>query len=383
MLRSILAFAVSATFLGLGLGRFAFSPLIPELVKNDWLDVATAQSIGAANLVGYFFGAVLARPALLLICERRLCTLSGILVVIAYAMFLLPIHAGVLWAARFLAGVGGALLMVVATAAASRQLILRGEGRYQPALFLGIGFGALFAAVFLPSLLRYGIETSIIALTAFSAVSLALLLLNNSFLACSRTVSIAAKEGDRAMNPAVILIISAYGCDALGFVMHTVYLPDMLRRIRGYTETQIGISWAFFGIGACFGPVFVIGVRRVRSGLDALWMAFALKAAGVGIVLATASPPIVCLSLFIVGMLTPALVILTSAALASLTPSARYLSIWSTATGLFAMGQMVGGMVIAAISGQGYDVALILSVSVLAIGAVLAFRARYMPVALT
>jgi hypothetical protein len=57
--------------------------------------------------------------------------------------------------------------MVVATAAAGRQLTALDRKQLQPLLFLGIGVGALFAALCLPQLLSYWIAASILALMIF------------------------------------------------------------------------------------------------------------------------------------------------------------------------------------------------------------------------
>lgn len=374
-LRPILIFAVSAMFLGLGLGRFAFSPLIPELIDAGWLAVPAAQTIAAANLIGYFAGAVLASPALRIMDERRLCILSGGLVVLSYGMFAVPLGPVWFWLARFLSGMGGALLMVVGTTAAMRQLAVIGRQRLQPVVFVGIGLGALFAALFLPALLHHGITVSLLALLVFSAVALALLWNNGGFLSRIRLPAAPAGRPMTGIGWGVVLIVVAYGCDALGFVMHTVYLPDMLRRAYGFTEAQVGAVWAFFGIGACLGPGFVMILRRALPVLSALWLAFALKAGAVLLVLVITTPATASLSLFMVGMLTPGIVILTSGALAAAAPPERYLGLWSVATAVFALCQMIGGMVIAAISGQGYGPALILSVMVLMLGAALSFMA--------
>lgn len=378
MLRSVLVFAISAMFLGLGLGRFAFSPMIPELVEARWLDVEAAQTLGAANLVGYLAGALLAKSALKLTNERTLCVMSGAMVFLSYVLFTLPFGVGWFWFMRFLAGVGGALLMVVATAAAGRQLAAINRTSYQPLVFVGIGLGALFAAICLPQVLSYGIGVSVAMLMMFSGIALAALWWSSDFLRHDVVPQMPPKAPATRAGWGVSFILFAYGCDAFGFVMHTVYMPDMLRRTFGYTEGQVGLSWAMFGIGACLGPVFVLLLRRIFSVSKALWIALALKATSVALALLASNPLAAGLSLCMVGMLTPGIVILTSGALAAAAPPDRYLTLWAGGTALFALCQMVSGMFIAATSAQGYQTALILSVVVLGAGAALAFTSERM-----
>ena len=52
-----------ASPIGIGLSRFAFTPLLPELIAEHWFPASSAAYLGAANLAGYLAGASLARPA--------------------------------------------------------------------------------------------------------------------------------------------------------------------------------------------------------------------------------------------------------------------------------------------------------------------------------
>src|SRR3712207_4240444 len=51
-----------ASLVGIGLARFAYTPLIPALVAAEWFAPSGVVYLGAANLAGYLAGALLARP---------------------------------------------------------------------------------------------------------------------------------------------------------------------------------------------------------------------------------------------------------------------------------------------------------------------------------
>ncbi len=56
-----LSIAGGATLLiGMGLGRFSYSPLIPALIEAGQLSAWQAGAIGASNFVGYLVGALVA-----------------------------------------------------------------------------------------------------------------------------------------------------------------------------------------------------------------------------------------------------------------------------------------------------------------------------------
>ncbi len=51
--------ALCALLVGIGLARFAYTPLLPALVYGNWVSTSQAAYLGAANLAGYLAGAVL------------------------------------------------------------------------------------------------------------------------------------------------------------------------------------------------------------------------------------------------------------------------------------------------------------------------------------
>ncbi|MGH6948186.1 MAG: YbfB/YjiJ family MFS transporter, partial [Kiloniellales bacterium] len=52
---------LAASLVGIGLARFAYTPLIPALIDAGWFSAPEAVYLGAANLAGYLAGALLAR----------------------------------------------------------------------------------------------------------------------------------------------------------------------------------------------------------------------------------------------------------------------------------------------------------------------------------
>lgn len=58
--RAILS-AFCASLIGIGLARFAYTPLLPAIIGDHWFAPSTAAYLGAANLAGYLAGALLGR----------------------------------------------------------------------------------------------------------------------------------------------------------------------------------------------------------------------------------------------------------------------------------------------------------------------------------
>jgi MFS family permease len=52
-----LAAGLAASLVGIGLSRFAYTPLVPALISAGWFTPADTAYLGAANLAGYLAGA--------------------------------------------------------------------------------------------------------------------------------------------------------------------------------------------------------------------------------------------------------------------------------------------------------------------------------------
>ena len=52
--------AAATLFVGMGIGRFSYGPMIPALVETGALSAAEAGYVGAGNLLGFLVGAVFA-----------------------------------------------------------------------------------------------------------------------------------------------------------------------------------------------------------------------------------------------------------------------------------------------------------------------------------
>jgi Uncharacterised MFS-type transporter YbfB len=52
---------LAALFAGIGLARFGYTPFVSALVHVHWFTPEQADYLGAANLMGYVFGALFAK----------------------------------------------------------------------------------------------------------------------------------------------------------------------------------------------------------------------------------------------------------------------------------------------------------------------------------
>jgi Uncharacterised MFS-type transporter YbfB len=131
----------AAMAVGMGVGRFVYTPILPLMTARAGLSPQGGATIATANYAGYLAGAMagVALPALL---RSRAAYRSSLIVVVA-TLALMPVLAGDAgWAAlRFVAGCASALVFMVAASALLTGLRARGEH------LVGHGFGGVGAGI--------------------------------------------------------------------------------------------------------------------------------------------------------------------------------------------------------------------------------------------
>ncbi|WP_273544542.1 YbfB/YjiJ family MFS transporter [Vreelandella profundi] len=131
-----LMIGVMATLAGIGIARFAYTPLLPAIIQEGWFTASQGAYLGAANLLGYFIGALCAHALSERFSSRLVIGASFAAIALS---FMLCAGAGsffwfFLW--RLVSGIAGAILMVVGPSLALRwrfrQHRLKGEPVWGP-----------------------------------------------------------------------------------------------------------------------------------------------------------------------------------------------------------------------------------------------------------
>ncbi len=170
----ILAAGLCASLVGIGLARFAYTPLLPAIINAHWFPAATAAYLGAANLAGYLAGALLGVDI-----ARRTGTITALrlmMLLASAAFFACAIPVSFLWFFlwRFVSGVSGGALMVLAATSILPFIRPSRRGLASGVIFMGVGLGVAASGTIVPLLLHTGLAQTWLGL---GAVSLLLTLL--------------------------------------------------------------------------------------------------------------------------------------------------------------------------------------------------------------
>lgn len=334
----------SGVLIGIGLARFAFTPLIPALVLADWFGPAEAVLLGATNLAGYLAGAVAADRVARRLGPAGVIRWSMLVAAASFAAcaFPAPFAWFALW--RFASGACGSLLMVLVAPTLMAETAAERRGRLGGFIFTGIGVGIALSGTIVP--LVVGAAGLTAAWMVLAAISLALTAASwarwPAGARVAGTAATAPAAAPAVPRTAIVMVMAAYGADAVGFVPHSVFVVDFIARGLGQGLETGGFYWMLFGLGAVTGPV-AAGAAADRMGFRrAFALVLLVKAGAVALPLLSTAPAALTLSCFVVGALTPGMVVVASGRALELAGAAAHRRAWGWMTAAFAVAQAAG-----------------------------------------
>lgn len=244
-----MAAGCSATLLGIGLSRFAYSPLLPGMVQAGWLGAGAAGVLGAANLGGYLAGAIAATSVGRWLGVVRALRLAMLLTTVAFAFC--AIRGNLLWFLpwRILAGFTGGVLMVLAGPAVQAAVPAHKRGLASGVTIAGVGLGIVAGAVLVPALLPVGLPAAWLALCAAGLVVTAL-----TWAFWPPAEPPPAKRAFGALVPGAAQLVAIYGIASVAATPHMLWWPDYVARGLGWGAATSGLFWLLYGVAASCGP---------------------------------------------------------------------------------------------------------------------------------
>ncbi len=331
--------------IGIGLARFAYTPLIPALIEAGWFTASQAFYLGAANLAGYLAGALLAAP--MAAWRSPVAMLRVMMLIAAASFFACAFPLSFLWFFlwRLLSGFAGGALMVLAASTVLSSVPRSRRGLAGGVIFTGVGLGIIASGTLVPLVLQAGLVEIWVAL-GLLALALTVFAWGGwpaGAAAPAATLSRSALDNGSGF-PLRALYVS-YGLNAVGLVAHMVFLVDFVARGRGAGLETASWYWIVFGAGALIGAALS---GRVADRIGFPWALRAmvlLQALGVSLVVVTESSGWLVVSSFVVGASVPGVVPLVAGRVHELVPDRADLQrrAWGIATTFFAIGQAVAG----------------------------------------
>jgi predicted MFS family arabinose efflux permease len=384
----LLALAVA-----MGIGRFAFTPILPAMRDAFGLSPAALAGLASANYLGYLLGALAAATPLLTRRSGPILRGSLLLVIAATALMAASSTMPVWLALRFLAGVASAGVFVYGSTLVLGWLARRGRLDLSGWFYSGVGVGIAGSglAVLASQRVRQGemtawrIEWLAVALLAAALAAMCWPWLPRSL---EPDVSRPAPEREAAPAPPppsrfplpMVLLGAAYFLDGAGYIVAGTFLVAIVAAVPALADLGPGV-WMLAGIAGA--PSAILWTRAgARLGpLAALTLAYALQAAGLALPVLSGSSLAAALSAALFGGTFIGITSLTIAETRRRVPpllAARAIALF---TAVFGLGQVLGPLLAAWLAGAEGDFRRALgaaSIAVLA-GAALTAAAGVLP----
>ncbi len=270
-----------AMAVAMGLGRFFYTPVLPEMMEGLGLGPSEAGWIASANYAGYLLGAILAAWGWAEGIERKVA-LSGL---VTTALLLLAMglasDALVLAGIRFLAGAASAFVMVFTSAIVLSHGLASGRPWVQSTHFGGVGFGISISAIMFGLII---LADSGWRMAWFLAASLAFIGLVMVFRYLPGDVmrtGPARKEPPLVWTPPLVALTVAYGIFGFGYIVTATFLVAIVRDGGGSSLFEAAV-WFVTGLAAAPSVAYWMPAVR-RLGLTNVFaLGCLVEALGVG-----------------------------------------------------------------------------------------------------
>ncbi|MBO9651335.1 MAG: YbfB/YjiJ family MFS transporter [Variovorax sp.] len=338
---------LSASLVGIGLARFAYSPLIPTLIDSHWFEASDVIYLGAANLAGYLVGALSGRPVGRRIGNAWALRLMMALATLAFLACAVPLSTTWFFGWRLLSGVAGGVIMVLVASTVLPHVPGARKGLAAGAIFMGLGLGIAGSGTLVPLLLELGLREAWLGLGLISAVLTALSWTGwpKTGSAPPRTTRVTAPALNTDQRRALLFVNSEYALMAIAVVPTMVFLSDFIARGLGKGAHAGAIYWVLYGAGAIVGPM-VYGALADRLGSSrALRFVLLVQALAVAALVGTRNAYVLGIASVLIGTFPPGAVPLVLARVHHELPNARVAqdAAWSRATTVFALFQALAG----------------------------------------
>jgi MFS family permease len=247
------AIAAIALAVAMGIGRFAFTPLLPLMVRDGSLAQSAGAWLAASNYLGYLAGALTASRLGLSPPALMRASLAGIAVSTAAMGAFGGLAVWILL--RFISGVLSAWALVSTSEWALKHLAQAGRADLSGMVFAGVGLGIAFTGLFCLVAAQPGVLASQLwlELGALAALSIAIpSVLLGGPLGASFPPGPVPPAG-RAPGSSTGLVV-CYGVLGFGYILPATFLPALSREV--VDDPQIfGLAWPAFGIAAALSTI--------------------------------------------------------------------------------------------------------------------------------
>ena len=378
--------AAVALAVAMGIGRFAFTPLLPMMLADGAVDLAAAGWLASANYLGYLAGALLCtfqpklRLRLLQPADGPRIVRGGLL-----ATGLLTLAMALPWPAlwpllRFAAGVASALVFVHTSGWCLAALEGRGDAALGGVMYAGPGTG-IIAGGLLASLMvawhwRAAAGWLVFGVLAFALTAAVWRTLRSDPPGATPSgTSAGLAPGPVHSRVELGALAAAYGLAGFGYIITATFLP-VIARAALPGSAWLDLFWPVFGSGVVVGALLATRVRVAGDLRRALAACYLVQAAGIAMSAAWPTLGGFALGSLLLGLPFTAITFFAMQEVRRLRPQSTA-GTMGLLTALYGLGQIAGPPLASALvqrsatPGAGFTLSLGIAAAALLVGALL------------
>jgi predicted MFS family arabinose efflux permease len=259
------AFAcMAALAVALGVGRFAFTPLLPLMLHGGALDIRHGGWLASLNYAGYFLGAI---GCVVLRMDAARVVKTGLASTVLLVLAMGVTHQFWVWAVvRFIAGAISAWTFVFASQWGLRRLAELGANEWGGVIYTGPGLGIAATGLLVSAAGAYGASAGWIGFGLVSAVLTVLVW--RTFEPASASATASTRKSASAQTDAhrhrvhlhrvdAFWLIVLYSVPGFGYIITATFLPVIARAALPVDSPSPDLFWPMFGgalvVGALTG----------------------------------------------------------------------------------------------------------------------------------
>jgi MFS family permease len=264
---------LAALAVGMGIGRFAFTPILPMMQAEGALSLAAGGWLAAANYVGYLAGALCA-PLL----SNAAAIRAGLAGIALSTLAMGLAREQWLWMGlRALAGVASAWVLIHVSAWCLERLAPLRRPVLGGAMYAGVGVGSMVAGALCLLLMQRDLPARhawmVLGIIAFAAAGLL-------WPVFTHGKQVRAARAPFVWDAEAARLVLCYAAFGFGYIIPATFIPAFARQALG-DPVLYAWAWPLFGAAAAASTVAVTPLMR-RLGERGVWIAGHLvMAAGV------------------------------------------------------------------------------------------------------
>ncbi|SDJ46639.1 YbfB/YjiJ family MFS transporter [Variovorax sp. OV700] len=360
----------------MGLGRFAFTPMLPIMLHEGKLQLEAGGVLASLNYLGYFLGAV---SCAAIGIKAKTMVRGGLAATAVLLVGMGVLHSFTSWGVlRAAAGVMSAWVFVFASGWGLRRLAETNSPALAGVIYTGPGIGIAMTGLLGGALGRWGSEAGWIGLGVLAVVLVAAIwrVFDDGELpaAAASTAAPVATAGTPALASArsdAAWLVALYGLAGFGYIITATFLPVIARQALPGSPWP-DFFWPLFGLAII--PGALIGARAPLHWDNRLLLAAAYALQALGVLLSVAWPTIAGFALgsLLLGMPFTAITLFAMRDARRLRGNAAA-GLIGYATASYGVGQIIGPLFAAPLAQRtgSFQLPLLVAAAALALGAAL------------